>query len=80
LLSAGDVDGSEHLAFSLTKPEFDTVMGRIVDAGIPYGDRYDTVGSMTGPGAELGARGMGASIYFFDPDHHLLEIRHYGPR
>lgn len=77
LLSGGGGDGGEHLAFALTKAEFEAVMGRIIDAGIPYGDRYDTVGTMQGPGDEFGARGMGAAVYFFDPDRHLLEIRHY---
>ncbi len=77
LLSEGGRDGGEHLAFALTKPEFDTVVARLIASGIPFGDRYDTVGTMQGPGDEFGARGMGAAVYFFDPDRHLLEIRHY---
>jgi catechol 2,3-dioxygenase-like lactoylglutathione lyase family enzyme len=77
LLSPGGGDGGEHLAFALAKAEFETVMARLVELGIPYGDRYDTVGNMQGPGDEFGARGMGAAVYFFDPDRHLLEIRHY---
>jgi len=78
LLSAGEVTGSEHLAFALAKPEFEAVIARLDEAAIPYGDRYDTVGSLQRPGIELGARGMGASVYFHDPDRHLLESRHYG--
>jgi hypothetical protein len=31
---------------------------------------------MQGPGNEFGAHGMGAALYFFDPDQHLIEIRH----
>jgi catechol 2,3-dioxygenase-like lactoylglutathione lyase family enzyme len=77
LLSPGGSDGGEHLAFALTKAEFDSVMARIVEAGIPYGDRFDGVGNMQGPGDEFGARGMGAAVYFFDPDRHVIEIRHY---
>jgi catechol 2,3-dioxygenase-like lactoylglutathione lyase family enzyme len=71
--------GGEHLAFALTKPEFDDVFRQIVAADIPFGDSYDRVGNMKGPGEENGSRGMGRAIYFFDPDKHLLEIRHYEP-
>ena len=71
--------GGEHLAFALTKQEFDDVFRRIVAADTPFGDRYDGVGNMKGPGEENGSRGMGRAIYFFDPDKHLLEIRHYEP-
>ena len=67
----------EHLAFAMSKREFDEAFGRIVDAKIPYGDRFDQVGNMKGPGDETGSRGMGKAIYVFDPDQHLIEIRHY---
>jgi catechol 2,3-dioxygenase-like lactoylglutathione lyase family enzyme len=77
LLEENETAGGEHLAFALPKPEFDAAFARIVDAGIAYGDRYDSVGSMRGPGDEGGARGMGKAVYFFDPDQHLIEIRHY---
>jgi catechol 2,3-dioxygenase-like lactoylglutathione lyase family enzyme len=69
--------GGEHLAFAMSKAEFDSVFARLKSAGIAYGDRFDAVGNMQGPGDETGARGMGKSVYFFDPDKHLLEIRHY---
>lgn len=69
--------GGEHLAFAMSKREFDDAFERIVEAGIPYGDRFDTVGNMTGPGDEAASRGTGKAIYFFDPDKHLVEIRHY---
>ena len=32
---------------------------------------------MKGPGEEFGAVGMGAALYLFDPDKHLIELRHY---
>lgn len=70
--------GGEHLAFAMSKAEFESVFARLKSAGIAYGDRFDTVGNMQGPGDESGARGMGRTVYFFDPDQHLLEIRHYG--
>jgi catechol 2,3-dioxygenase-like lactoylglutathione lyase family enzyme len=69
--------GGEHLAFAMSRKEFDEVFRRVVDGGIPYGDRYDSVGNMRGPGDEAAARGMGQALYFFDPNQHLIEIRHY---
>ncbi len=77
LLAQGDTRGGEHLAFSMSTPEFNAVFARLKSASIPFGDRFDRVGAMNGPGDERGARGMGKSIYFFDPDKHLIEIRHY---
>jgi catechol 2,3-dioxygenase-like lactoylglutathione lyase family enzyme len=69
--------GGEHLAFAMSKPEFDGVFDRVKAAGVAYGDRYDLVGNMQGPGDETGSRGAGETVYFFDPDKHLIEIRHY---
>lgn len=77
LLAAWGTKGGEHLAFAMPREEFDEVFRHLRDTGIPYGGRYDTVGSMTGPGEERGARGQGKALYFFDPDRHLVEIRHY---
>jgi len=78
LLAPFGTDGGHHLAFALTAREFDEVFDRIKAAGIPYGDSYHAVGNMAGPGNEFGARGMAPSLYLFDPDRHLIEIRHYG--
>ena len=69
--------GGEHYAFALDRAEFDAVFDRLKKRGIPYGDAFDSVGSNRGPGHESGARGMAPTIYFFDPSHHLLEIRTY---
>lgn len=78
--------GGEHLAFAMSRTEFDEVFRRVRDAKIDYGDDFDTVGNMRGPGDETtasikviggGARGPGKNLYFFDPSRHLLEIRHY---
>ena len=67
-----------HYAFHVSDAEFDAIFGRIKEAEIPYGDRFDRVGNMQGPGDEAASRGMGKAVYFFDPDQHLIEIRHYG--
>ena len=77
LLAQWSTNGGEHLAFSMTKPEFDVAFQRVKDAGLAYGDQFDKVGNMKGPSDERGARGQGKAIYFFDPDKHLLEIRYY---
>ena len=70
-------NGGEHLAFAMSKAEFNDAFERIRDAGIAYGDRFDSVGNMKSPGDEAGARGRGKAVYFFDPNKHLIEIRHY---
>ena len=69
--------GNEHYAFALDRAEFDAVFGRIKELGVPYGDAFDSVGSNGEPGNESGARGVAPTVYFFDPSHHLLEIRTY---
>ncbi len=71
--------GGEHLAFAMGRQEFDAVFQRVRDAGVEFGDSFHSVGNMKGPGEETGARGPGASLYFFDPSRHLIEIRHYAP-
>lgn len=70
--------GSGHFAFSLEPQEFDAAFERLQADGIAYGDSFHDVGNMKGPGTETGARGPGRTVYFFDPNHHLLEIRSYG--
>jgi catechol 2,3-dioxygenase-like lactoylglutathione lyase family enzyme len=68
--------GGTHLAFALPRDEFERVFQRLRDAGIAYGDAFDSVGNMRGPGDEPGAHGPGKAVYFFDPNQHLIEIRH----
>ncbi len=70
--------GGEHLAFAMTADELDGVFRRVREAGIPYGDAFDAVGNMRGPGTADGARGTTHSLYFFDPNQHLIEVLHYG--
>jgi catechol 2,3-dioxygenase-like lactoylglutathione lyase family enzyme len=69
--------GGQHLAFEMPRAEFDAAFSRIRAAGVPYGDSFHDVGNMRGPGREDGARGPAASLYLFDPNQHLIEIRHY---
>lgn len=70
--------GFEHYAFAVTPAEFDTIFARIRAAGIGYGPSFDSVGTNTGPGSGVGARDPGPTLYFNDPNQHLIEIRTYG--
>ncbi len=76
-LAAWGTEGNEHFAFALDPDDFDSAFERLKEAGVPYGDTFHEVGNMKGPGNERGARGPGRTLYFFDPNHHLLEIRSY---
>ena len=69
--------GFEHYAFAMSKTEFDDIFNRIKAAGIPFGPSFHAVGVNTEPGEESGARGMAPTLYFNDPNKHLLEIRTY---
>ena len=77
LLAPWGTKGGEHLAFAMPRAEFDETFARIKAGSVPYGDTFHEVGNEKGPGDEAGARGIGKAVYFFDPDKHLLEIRHY---
>jgi catechol 2,3-dioxygenase-like lactoylglutathione lyase family enzyme len=71
--------GGEHYAFAVSQADFEQIFARIKSAGIAYGPTFDSVGSNKGPGEESGACGPGPTLYFNDPNKHLLEIRCYGP-
>lgn len=76
-MAAWGTPGFEHYAFAVSKPEFDRIFTRIKADGIPYGPTFKSVGTNTGPGEESGARGAAPTLYFNDPNKHLLEIRCY---
>ena len=69
--------GNEHLAFSFSREDFDKIFARVKERKIPYGDSFHAVGNNSGPGAEFGARGIAPTLYFNDPNNHLIEIRTY---
>jgi catechol 2,3-dioxygenase-like lactoylglutathione lyase family enzyme len=69
--------GNEHYAFAMSREDFDKTFDRLKEKHIPYGESFHTVGTNTGPGNETGARGPAPTIYMFDPNHHLIEIRTY---
>jgi catechol 2,3-dioxygenase-like lactoylglutathione lyase family enzyme len=69
--------GFEHYAFAVSKAEFRDIFDRIKAAGIDFGPTFDSVGANGEPGQETGARGLAPTLYFNDPNRHLLEIRTY---
>jgi catechol 2,3-dioxygenase-like lactoylglutathione lyase family enzyme len=69
--------GNEHLAFSMSRVEFDQVFQRVRDRAIEYGDSFDTAGNMRGPGDSEGAKGPWKALYLFDPNRHLIEVAYY---
>jgi len=69
--------GNEHYAFAMSREDFDKTFDRLKEKQIPYGESFHTVGTNTGPGNETGARGPAPTIYMFDPNHHLIEMRTY---
>jgi len=78
LLAPWGTKGGEHLAFAMTASELDAAFRRVREAGIEYGDAFDAVGNMRGPGVADGARGATRSLYVFDPSRHLIELACYG--
>ena len=54
---------SQHLAFSMSRADFDATLARRKASAIPYGDNFDTVGTMTGPGISHGSKKNANSIY-----------------
>jgi catechol 2,3-dioxygenase-like lactoylglutathione lyase family enzyme len=74
-LAPWGTEGNEHLAFALSRAEFDAVFARVRERQIPYGESFHSVGTNTGPGIEHGARGPAPTLYFTDPNQHLIEIR-----
>jgi catechol 2,3-dioxygenase-like lactoylglutathione lyase family enzyme len=69
--------GLEHYAFAVSRADFGAILRRIRAANIDHGPTFDSVGANTGPGEEAGARGLAPTLYFNDPNKHLLEIRTY---
>ena len=76
-LAPWGTEGGQHLAFALSSEEFDAAFARVRAAELPFGDSFHDVGNMQGPGEEAGARGPGPTLYLFDPNGNLVELRHY---
>jgi extradiol dioxygenase family protein len=57
-----------HFCITISKPDWDALAERLEARSIPI---------ERGPAKLWGAQGMGTSIYFRDPEHNLIEARHY---
>ncbi len=77
-LAPWNTEGYEHYAFALPRAEFDAVFARVQAAGIEFGPSFHQVGKNQRPGEESGAQGPAPTLYFYDPNKHLIEIRTYG--
>ena len=58
-----------HYAFHVSNEDFDTIFGRIKDAGIVYGSQPSAQDNM-----EINTRRGGRGLYFRDPNGHSLEL------
>lgn len=76
-LAPWGTEGFEHLAFSVSAEEFDAIFSKVKALGIEYGPSFHSVGDNEGPGEEVGAKGAAPTLYFYDPNKHLIEIRSY---
>jgi len=72
-----EVPVSRHLAFGMDRATFDTTFDRIRNSGTSYGDGPSKPTNMNGPGRSTGVHGTTYSVYFNDPNGHLLEILTY---
>ena len=76
-LASWSTSGNEHLAFAMSREDFDNAFARMKAKGVAYGDSFHAVGNNLGPGVESGARGPAPTLYMNDPNKHLIEIRTY---
>ena len=67
----GDADGEMHIAFAIADAEFDDWLERLPSAGIPVESVVDWSKVPWPP--SMPTRD-GRSIYFRDPDRHLIEL------
>lgn len=71
------VPASRHLAFAMDRATFEATFGRIRHGGVTFGDGPSRPDNGRGPGRSGGVHGDTDSVYFRDPDGHLLEILTY---
>ncbi len=70
---------SRHLAFCMDRTTFEATFTRIRNSGTRYGDGPSRATNMRGPGRSSGVHGATDSVYFIDPNGHILEILTYDP-
>ncbi len=74
-MNKGGAIPGQHYAFLVSEPEFDEILGRIMQRGLAYW--ADPARTKAG---EINRSDGGRGIYFEDPNGHLLEVltRPYG--
>lgn len=60
---------SHHYAFHVSDEEFDAILRRVIEAGIPYGSDPCNLENR-----QLNSWRNGRGFYFRDPDGHVLEL------
>jgi catechol 2,3-dioxygenase-like lactoylglutathione lyase family enzyme len=61
----------------MDRATFETTFDRVRNAGIAYGDGPSQTENMKAPGPSSGVHGPTDSVYFKDPNGHILEILTY---
>ena len=62
-----------HYAFLITEEEFEAILGRLKEKGIPYGDDAAVLDNFQIK-PRGNPKGVGRGLYFRDPNGHSLEI------
>ena len=63
-----DVKNQDHFCMVIDQTDMDALKARFEDAGIDI---------QAGPGKRWGSHGDGISLYIYDPDDNVVELRHY---
>ena len=63
-----DVRNQDHFCMVIDEIDMDALKARFEDAGIDI---------QAGPGKRWGSHGDGISLYIYDPDDNVVELRHY---
>ena len=63
-----DVRNQDHFCMVIEQTDMEALKARFEDAGIDI---------QAGPGKRWGSHGDGISLYIYDPDDNVVELRHY---
>ena len=63
-----DVRNQDHFCMVIDQTDMEALKARFEDAGIDI---------QAGPGKRWGSHGDGISLYIYDPDDNVVELRHY---
>ena len=63
-----DVRNQDHFCMVINETDMDALKARFEEAGIDI---------QAGPGKRWGSHGDGISLYIYDPDDNVVELRHY---